>query len=112
MDITSYLLGKKASGGGGGGTISINSLSDYTNYMEEVGIKFDNYIKSKVSLYPVYTESAITLYTPNINCKNYIIHKRSNGKYRILWGQYNYGCIFNNTTVGYFGFDVPSDCNI
>lgn len=93
----------------GGGEITINSVSDFTDYMTEIGTKMDNYIKSKVNLYPVYTENAITLYTPNINCKNYIIHKRSNGKYRILWGLYNYGCIFTNTAVGYFGFNVPND---
>ena len=92
-----------------GGGISINSLSDYTDYMEEIGIKFDNFINSKIDLYPVYTENAITIYTPEINCKNYIIHKKSNGKYRILWSLYNYGCIIDDTSVGFFGLTVPNE---
>ena len=109
MDIQSYLLGKKSGGGGGGGSIKIESLDDYENYIKKVTDKFDDFINSKMSLYPTYTSEEITLYTPDNICKNYIIHKKSNGKYRIIWTNYDYASIFTNTSIGFLVFTLPND---
>lgn len=105
MDLFSYLMGKKSSGGGGGET-NITSLADYINLKSELVDKFDNFLYSKFSSYPVYSENDLTLYTPHKDCKYYIIQKRANDKYRILWSPYKYGCVWTNTTVGFFGFTV------
>lgn len=89
-----------------GGGINISSLNDYINAKEELFQKFDDFLNSKMDLYPAYTADAITIYAPN-NFKHYIVHKKSNGKYRIIWSNYNYACVFDNTLVGFFGLTMP-----
>lgn len=93
---------------GGGGEISINSFDDYTQYIGEVADRFENFLNSKIETYPAYTENAITLYTPDLKTSNYIIHKRSSGKYRIIWSEFDYSAVYSSTSVGFTIFTLPS----
>ena len=68
--------------GGGDEPTNITELNQsITNLLDD----FDDYVYSLPNNYNTNSNNAITLYTPNINYKYYIIQKRSSGKYRIDW---------------------------
>lgn len=97
MDITSYLLGKNASGGGGGGSTP-KTVTDINNML----VDFDNYLQTLVNNYTAYTNEAITIYTPDADSTNFMIQKRSNGKYRIVWSNNAYYlCLISNSQQGF-----------
>lgn len=98
MDITSYLLGKNASGGGGGDVPTPKTITDINNML----VDFDNYLQTLVNNYTAYTNEAITIYTPDADSTNFMIQKRSNGKYRIVWcNDIYYLCLISNSTQGF-----------
>lgn len=82
MDVVSYLLGKNS--GGGGPTIPTtieeanahitSAFNDYLNYINTT------YLTNKQA----DTSENITLYTPDSQCKFYVIRKKD-GKYNIVW---------------------------
>ena len=83
MDITSYLLGKNASGGGGGEEPKL--LSEMNNFLKEYVDWFNGYINNISNTYDTFSTETTTLYTPDINYKYYLIQKRSGGTYRVVW---------------------------
>lgn len=85
------------------GTASINSLKSLNDTINTTILNFNNFLNEKINEYPVYTSNAVTLYTPDINCQLYIIHKKSNGKYRVVWGK-TFISIISNAS---FGFKIP-----
>jgi hypothetical protein len=68
-----------------GGTPSINTYTELKDELISVMNSYSNYLKGKVASYPAYTTNSVTLYTPNIQCTSYVIHKNSSGKYRVIW---------------------------
>ena len=76
---------------------SIKSLNDNLNITLD---NFRNFLSNKINDYSTYTNNAITLYTPDEKCQVYVIHKKSNGKYRVVWGR-NFISVLNNTTFGF-----------
>lgn len=76
---------------------SIKSLNDNLNITLD---NFRNFLSNKINDYSTYTNNAITLYTPDEKCQVYVIHKKSNGKYRVVWGK-NVISVLNNTTFGF-----------
>lgn len=83
MDITSYLLGKNASGGGSGEEPKL--LSEMNNFLKDYVEWFNGYINNISSTYNTFSTETTTLYTPDINYKYYLIQKRSGGTYRVVW---------------------------
>lgn len=94
MEITSYLLGKKASGGGGEPTGKIDTLAK----LNEKANELVEYYQTIPSAYTSYTDENITLYTPDETCKTYVIAKRANGMYRIFWLKNNIGINFQKSS--------------
>lgn len=88
MDLTSYLLGKEA--GGGGGTTIPTNLTEYNQQLVDLRNLYYNYLKNVSNSYPTYTSNAVTLHTPNIDYKNYIIQKRSDNRYRVVWFAFDF----------------------
>ena len=85
-----------------GGTPSITSYTQLRNESINVMNSYSNYLKSVFNSYPTYTNNYVTLYTPDSDCTNYMIHKRSNGKYRVIWFlNDNNSSITSDTTVSY-----------
>lgn len=86
-----------------GGTPSINSYTELKDGLISVMNSYSNYLKGIFNTYPTYTNNSVTLYTPDINYKNYIIQKRSSGKYRVVWINTNlFIGIYDNNNIGYY----------
>lgn len=111
MDLFSYLMGKQAGGGiTPTGTINIteNGTVDVTNYatanvnvsggvtpaptmkglrtaLDAAEETFRTVMASQRNSYSAYSNEAVTLYSPYQYCDYYVIRKRSNGKYQIIW---------------------------
>lgn len=85
------------------GTTEIDSIKKLNDNINSIINDFDNYLQMKIKSYSVYTENPITLYTPDANCPIYVIHKKSNGKYRVVWGKTFISLISNAS----FGFKIP-----
>ena len=81
---------------GGGGTptnlIELNKmLSDFGDYLDAL-----------VDNYTAYTNEPITIYTPDAESTSFMIQKRSNGKYRVVWSNYAfYLCLVSNSTQSF-----------
>ena len=87
MDIVSYLLGKNSAGGGGGGGSYPNftSVKVLNDFIDAALGEFQTQMLELPDSYKAGGAEEITLYTPNIDYKYYVIQKKSNGKYRIDW---------------------------
>jgi len=85
---------------------TFTSLNDFNNYWKQSFDIFDNYLKSVVNNYEPYTNQSITLYTPDIDCTNYVIQKKSDNTYRVVWAKENfcYATIVSNTSEEIIGF--------
>lgn len=46
---------------------------------------FNNYLNNVLNNYTPYTNQALTIYSKSSQCPYYMIQKRVNGKYRIVW---------------------------
>lgn len=68
-----------------GGSSPAN-LTELNNILSD----FDNYLDTLVNNYTAYLDEPITIYTPNASSTSFMIQKRSNGKYRIVWSNYAY----------------------
>lgn len=80
MEITSYLLGKKA-----GGTPTPQTMTEFGETLTNIYHSYQNYLKGTIANYPTTTSEATTLYTPNEKNKHYIIYKTSSNKYMAVW---------------------------
>ncbi len=93
----------------------MESLDDFNSEISQVTDKFDTFLQNKLNSYPVYSENPITLYRPKYDNvldigTSYIIHKRSSGKYRIIWGSEKYAVIKDNgNSVGFFSFFLTNN---
>lgn len=84
----------------GGGT-TINTISDLNN----VVTSYNNKLTTMVNNYSAYSQNSMTIYTPNTNCRNFMIQKRSGGKYRIVWSAMGYYvCLYSNDTQSFCNF--------
>lgn len=63
------------------GTAEPKTLNDVNNIIHNYGL----YLTSLLNNYEAYTNEAITIYTPNSLCTNFMIQKRTGNKYRIVW---------------------------
>ena len=80
-----------------GGT-TLTNMTDVNNMLAS----FDNYLDTLVDNYTAYTNEPITIYTPDADSTNFMIQKRSNGKYRIVWcNDIYYLCLISNSTQGF-----------
>lgn len=69
---------------GGGSVDTLAKLNKKAN-------EFFEYALNKPNSYSSSTSEQTTLYTPNENYKSYVIIKKSNGYYRVLWLKSYYG---------------------
>lgn len=69
---------------------TIESINDITNYILGCFDNIDIILQKQVDNRPVYTNNAITLYTPDSECQNYVISQKTENAYRILWLQRPY----------------------
>lgn len=76
-----------------GGGSAPTDLPELNNTIVNLATSFYDYLLEIPKTYQTYTDEAITLHTPDINFKNYLIQKRSSGKYRVVW--------FNFNVIGY-----------
>lgn len=80
---------------GGSSPTNLTELNDILS-------DFDNYLDTLVNNYTAYTNEPITIYTPNESSTSFMIQKRSNGKYRIVWSdRANYLCLVSNNTQSF-----------
>lgn len=88
----------------GGGSLPTN-ITELNNVLND----FDIYLDTLVNNYTAYLDESITIYTPNENSTNFMIQKRSNGKYRIVWSNYSYYlCLVSNRTQAFCNRDTFS----
>lgn len=88
-----------------GGGQTPDSLYSFNQLGQIFFDSFETYIRSNLSQYPVYTQNSLTLYIPAANAQYYIIHKKANGKYRIIWSVgYAYACVWASNSVGFTKF--------
>lgn len=81
----------------GGGSTPTN-ITELNNILSD----FDNYLDTLVDNYTAYLDEPITIYTPNENSTSFMIQKRSNGKYRIVWSNYAYYlCLVSNSSQSF-----------
>lgn len=108
-DVTNYISARVNVPSG---IPDIESLSTFNTQIAAVVDKFNTFLQTKIASYPVYTENPITLYKPKFNNtiemgNHYIIHKRSSGKYRIIWGSEPYAVIRDNgNDVGFMAYHI------
>lgn len=85
-DLSTNAWNKIEAGGGGEPVIPTpKSINELNTELADVGNKYGEYLQGVINSYDTYTNNAITIYTPNATHKNYIIYKRQNGTYRIIW---------------------------
>lgn len=72
------------------GTSTPTSPLEFDENVHNTITSFYEYALSLPQTYQTYTNEQVTLYTPNINFKHYIIQKRSSGKYRVAWFKYDF----------------------
>ncbi len=93
---------------GGGDEPTFTNMADIQDYIASCFDKVDELLQKQVQQREVYTNNAITLYTPDINYKNYVILQRDNGIFRVGWGQkpylYRYVSSISNSALS--GADV------
>lgn len=70
---------------GGGTSTDIKKMSQINRLVSGMVNYFDNYVKTIPDSYEALTDENITLYTPDIGYKDYMIQKRNSGKYRAVW---------------------------
>lgn len=88
------------------GNSQVDSLKDFNDIVNVVISNFNNSLENIINSYPVYTENLMTLYTPDERCKNYVIHKKSNNKFRIIWSSIPYAGISSATTISFYCIGV------
>lgn len=101
---------------GGGGTPT--NLTELNNVLSD----FDDYLVALVDNYTAYTNEPITIYTPDVDSTSFMIQKRSNGKYRMVWCNFAfYLCLVSNSSQsfgnnyligGYYKFSQPLLLNV
>jgi len=88
---------------GGGDEPTFTNMVDIQDYIASCFDKVDEVLQKQVQQREVYTNNAITLYTPNIDCKSYVILERDGGIFRVCWGQkpylYRYTSSVCNSTI-------------
>lgn len=88
VDVTTNV-----SGGGTPTTITeiVNTITSFNNYLDNL-----------MNNYSAYTNNSLTIYTPNQSANKFMIQKRSNGKYRIVWSTTGfYCCLFSSVSQGF-----------
>ena len=70
---------------GGGDEPTFTGLVDMSNYINSAFDKIDEVLNKQLEQRTALYNNSITLYTPNIECQNYVISQRADGKYRIIW---------------------------
>lgn len=74
---------------------NITTITDINNMLAS----FEDYLDTLVDNYTAYLNEPITIYTPNADSTSFMIQKRSNGKYRIVWSNYAYYlCLVSNSS--------------
>lgn len=81
------------------GTTEPKTVDELRNITTNFGL----YLSSLLNNYEAYTNEAITIYTPDSECTNFMIQKRTGNKYRIVWGKTgnttrNYVALHSNTS--------------
>lgn len=77
-----------------GGSSPAN-LTELNNILSD----FEDYLDTLVDNYTAYLDEPITIYTPDEASTSFMIQKRSNGKYRIVWSNYAYYlCLVSNSS--------------
>lgn len=69
----------------GGGTVNITTVTELNNVFFNVIMLYKDYLSSIVNSYDLYTEEPVTLYTPSANNKYYLIRKKGQSSYGIVW---------------------------
>ena len=105
--LSSVEVTTNVSGGGG----SVETLNDVNNTIKQ----YVNYLLSIPETYPTYTNSNVTLYTPDSGYTQYVICKNSN-KYRIYWTLANsilcrYGTTFLTSAYLKLALNTPTNYN-
>lgn len=94
-DVTEYETAE-VNVSGGGTTIPTN-LTEYNQQLVDLRTSYYNYLKNVSNSYPTYTNNAVTLHTPNIDYKNYIIQKRNGNRYRVVWFAFDFALCDSST---------------
>ena len=82
IDVSSYAT---ADVNVSGTTPTATNYNELTTYSTTVVNNFLNYLNTTaIENRVVYTDQSVNLYTPDIDCKNYIIRYRD-GKYSVVW---------------------------
>lgn len=98
-DYFSYILGYAKGAESGGGTVTIDTLAKLNTACTNAFDSFIKCIDDTKDSYEAYTSEAVTLYTPNSTCTNYMIHKKSDGTYRIIWSTLPYVGVRTSTSL-------------
>ncbi len=69
----------------GGGQVIPTSLYELNNEIIRLRDSFADVLSTIPETYEVDTDTPITLYTPDENCKYYAIEKLTSGVYRVFW---------------------------
>ena len=69
----------------GGTPANIETITELNQTIKTLLDNFNTYAYNIQSTYNVLTNDNVTLYTPNINYKYYLIQLRSSGLYRVAW---------------------------
>lgn len=64
----------------------VTTITEINNML----VSFENYLDTLVNNYTAYLDEPITIYTPDERSMSFMIQKRSNGKYRIVWSNHAY----------------------
>jgi hypothetical protein len=76
---------------GGGEEPTFTGMEDIIEFANSFFSKIDVALNKQVEQREVYTNNAITLYTPNSSCQHYVISQRTDGYYRVIWFEAPYG---------------------
>ena len=101
----------------GGGTTPTN-FNELRLELDTLSTNFVNYINNSILNRTAYTNESVVLYTPASTHTKYVIHKRSSGKYRVVWfncavvNQTNTTNLQVNTFLGNSSYMLTVDNNI
>lgn len=88
-----------------GGGSAITNISELNNQLKTNFQSFETYLSTIKNNYEAYVDTPVTLYSPE-GFPNYVIHKRSNGKYRIIWSSFLNIVYLVGTNVTFGGLKV------
>ena len=85
---------------------TITNAIELISYSNNIFQNFKNYLKNIKDNYGTYTDQPITLYSPE-GYQYYVIQKRSDGTYRIVWSKYlNIASFYSNSSFKFCGIHV------